>query len=368
MENIQKFINAVSASDFDYSQYLSSHREEFISKKSPSEPSYKVETTSKAARIATEIILGILSVVFLPYGLYRLMHLIAGKIIVPAQWRGDHHELRKAFVDRLANDKSANSLVAKRISVMVNGNKIDAWILGRKDTLNNKRWTLISDGNNATVEGRLSNLNDINKKIDELGTNILLYNYQGVGASEGWATREGIVDAHKAMVSFLEDEGAKEIIQWGVSIGGGVLGHAMKNHKMKEGVKYVFVKEQTFSKISKVPGPFLGGLIRFFGWELSSVSSSKKLENEKKPEIILQTANTMDCLTPENVKHDGVIPKEGAHAFNILNSSQKWSHKKIIGLRAGHCFGLGYAEISCVMNTIKYALQKEYTGFHRAMN
>lgn len=417
METIQNFINKVSMDDFNYPQYLLDNRKEIISSKPPAKPVYKVETRSKATRIAIEIILGVLSVLFLPYGFYRLIHLLGGKIIVPAQWNTEHDLFRERFClalfgmgstvtvkDKdnnkhhvkvfshiakeqkggvslkeeekvinlfppLEKEKTDNYLVAKRISVLVDGKKIDAVVLGRKNNLNNKRWTLFSNGNGTTLEGNLAySSGDIVEQINKLGTNFLLYNYQGVGASEGWSTRNGMVNAHKAMLKFLEDEkkgiGAKEIIQRGISIGAGVQGHAMKTHKIKKDIKYVFVKNQTFSQLSKVPGPFLGSLMKFFGWELSSVSSSKKLEKEEKPEIIIQTAHKVRELKAEQIKNDGRIPKRGAHAYRLLSLKEKWKHKVFIGTSAMHCEMFDRTTTNKIFASINHALQTGYAGFH----
>jgi len=239
-------------------------------------------------------------------------------------------------------------------------------ILGKRENLKDRRWMLFSNGHGGLYEHfACGNLHGILDKIDELGTNILFYNYQGVGASEGHATRDGIVDAHRAMLKFLEDEvQAKEIIQWGTSLGGGVQGRVMKTHQCKEGVRYVCLKDQTFSKISKVPGPFLGFLIRIFGWELSSMSSSSKLEKLERAEIIVQDAKTIDPEEPGDINHDGVIPDNGSLAKDLLLRAKNWTHKKFIGRVGAQHMGAFSKEVQQRINdAINYGLSQSYNGF-----
>src|SRR5437016_11634418 len=83
MNPVQSFINDVAANQYNVNEYLDGP--EMLDQRAPEKPVYTFETISKALRIAFDIILGILSVIFLPYGIYRLVHLLAGKIIVPAQ-------------------------------------------------------------------------------------------------------------------------------------------------------------------------------------------------------------------------------------------------------------------------------------------
>ena len=83
MNSIQNYIQTVSQGE--YKADLRYNETELLSKVTPETPAYTYETTNKVMRIALDIILGILSILFLPYGLYRLMHYLAGKIIVPAQ-------------------------------------------------------------------------------------------------------------------------------------------------------------------------------------------------------------------------------------------------------------------------------------------
>lgn len=375
MNPIKSFINDVVADKYNGKEYL--QLSEMTREQVPSIPAYTYEKTSKVQRIALEIILGILSVVFLPYGIYRLLHLVGGVPIVPAQIKGpaaDKLGIPKVsqtrFVEQLDERlKTDNSLVAKRISVCVNGKLVDAMIIGKKENINNKKWTLISNPNAVDMKFVAgSRWTHITGLIDTHQTNVLFYDYQGTGSSEGVATRDEIVSAHEAMLQFFEDEekgiGAKEILQIGISIGGGVQGHAMKTHKLKEGVKYVLVKDDSFSKISKVRSPILGGLIKFLGWELSSMTAAKKMEEQGVPEIILQTGNKKGKrVAAEDVWDDGVISAKASLGCGLLKLKNTWNHKKVILHYGAHATGLACGKEK-LFKAIKSAFDPDYQGFH----
>ena len=118
--------------------------------------------TSKINRKAEETILGVLSLAFPPYGIYRLLHLKAGEIIVMGQNQSveDLNKDRGGFHAVLLKQHQKSrkdQILAKRVSVLVDGKKIDAMIVGRKNNLKNKRWTLLSNGTNGTYENTLHN-------------------------------------------------------------------------------------------------------------------------------------------------------------------------------------------------------------------
>lgn len=371
MGSIQHFIQAVNSGAYSVSDYLK--ESEMLDEKAPEIPTYSVETTSRVERIAVEIILGILSALFLPLGIYRLVHLFGSHAVIRAQWQSHCREPRDTFIKKLQETgitSESSPHVLKRISIAVDGKLIDAMIFGKPENLANKKWTLISNGRSDCYEKLLKNgYKALEADVDALGTNILLYNYQGVGASEGWSTREGIINAHKACLQFLEDEksgiGAKEILQWGISIGGGVQGCAMESHPLKEGIKYTALKYQTFSDMSKVPNPLLGLIIKIFGWELSSISSASKMESEEVPEIILQTSKKFNHVTAEDILDDGVISATSSYARKILEIKKKWVHKKVIGLTGMHCKDFLSDERKKVHACIQKAFSDDYKGFHK---
>jgi len=409
MSPVNSIISQLSSVDYSFAHYYADNKKELESNEAPIKPVYTYETTSKVARIASEIFNWVLSFVFLPYGIYRLLHWVAGRHIVPAQtdpyagilrkkllkallgtpprkFTYNNNNFRKSFMphqkiaEHQQNLKEADPetyskhtselLMAKRISVVVDGKKIDAMMFGKKGNLNNKKWVLVSNGNGSTLESTLAfNSTTVVEQVNKLGFNFLIYNYQGIAGSEGWVTRNTMVNTHRGMLRFLEDNkrgiGAKKIIQLGVSIGGGVQGQAMRAHKLLKSIKYVFVKYLTFSCISKVPrNPILALLLRIFGWEFSSTYSSKRLEKKKKPEIVIQKAQKLNPSKASMIEGDGLIHKKSAHAYNLLSEKTKWKHKKFIGVSVQH-FETPKERIERdkIINTIKESLSRDYQGF-----
>ena len=117
----------------------------------------------------------------------------------------------------------------------------------------------------------------------------------------------------------------------------------LKTHNLKQGIRYVFVKDRTFSNLSSVVSsimhPFVGFLVKIFGWNIDSVASSRRLQV---PEVILQTSNSIDPVYPGLTsggirRTDGIITKEASLAFALLNDASVPKHNKtFVGLTEHH--------------------------------
>ena len=320
-------------------------RKELDSSKTVNQPIYTYNTENKVWRVVKEIF----SVILFPIGLYKLIHSGVGRIVVPAsspKLMGidpDYADQIRKVVDLRGEWK------VKRISVKVDGYVIDAAIFGKASTLGNGRWVFYSNGNGEFYEGKLHDLN-FKRILSELKGNAIVFNYPGVGSSSGMPNRSVMAKTYRAMLNLLEDQekgvGASEIIGFGHSLGGGVQGDALRSHKLKKNEKYVFVKSRTFSDLSTITSQItfklLGFLVKVFGWNMSSIESSKKLEA---PEIIMQTAfggEYKDILDhPEEVKHDGVIPAEASLAKRLLEDEEcPKNNKYFMGIPDYHNEGI----------------------------
>lgn len=342
-ENSLKIKDVLSGENAFYNQasYPTVTFEEMASSKPLSKLTYTYSTENKVWRIAKTIF----SLIIFPIGIYKFIHSIIGTIIVPAScpelmgYKPDHPDQSRKGISLESDWK------VKRISIEIDGNVIDAAIMGRPSTLGNGRWVLSSNGNAEFYEDKLKNI-EFKHILAKLNSNVLVFNYPGVGASLAMPNRNAMAKAYCAMLKFLEDKkegiGAKEIIGYGQSIGAGVQGDALLSHKLKEDVKYVFVKSRSFSDLSTtasyLTNRFLGFLVKVFGWNISSVESSKKL---KAPEIIMQTANVeyySDISNePQKIIDDGVIPAEATLAKKLLNTKKSFAKEKyFMGIREGH--------------------------------
>lgn len=299
----------------------------------------------------------IAKVVLFPLSIpYRALHSLAGRIILPATnpanmgYHPDHANLSRRQFDVQGEWK------VKRLTIEVDGQKLDVAIMGRPSTLSSGRWMMTSNGNGEFYEDRLSS-QSFQHILTKLDSNAILFNYAGVGSSEGGPNRKTMAKAYRAVLSFLEDQekgiGAKEIIGYGHSIGGGVQGDALSKHTLKDDINYVFVKSRTFSSLSEAAKQMTGSslaswAISLLGWNMNSVPSSQTM---KAPEIIMQTANvdgyTNIAKHPRLIrKSDGVIPGAASLAKRLIEDErdrrerlsliESPMNKLIIGIPEGH--------------------------------
>lgn len=342
------FRNVLSGENAFYNQsnYLRATYRDFAKERALA-PSYTWSTpVSKTESVIVRIAEKIFAIAIL--GVDKLCHIIAGMMIIPA-WTQGKNDLTEIRLD-IADNLLTSEWKYKRITVAVDGSKIDAMILGKPSTLDNGRWLLASNGNAECYENKLSCENEFHQILTECNANSIVFNYPGVGASSGFPNRQAMAKAYRAMLGFLENRengiGAKEIIGYGFSLGGGVQGDALKTHQLENDIKYVFVKSRTFSNLSAIVSVLIGKMfgiaVKIFGWNIDSIESSKKLQAH---EIIMQTANIeedyQELHDSSKIIHDGVIPAEVSLARALLDDDMcSKEHKTFIGMKEGHCGGL----------------------------
>ena len=295
---------------------------------------YRVTTEYKITQIAKLVF----STIIFPHMLYKFIHAGIGLIVLPATMIHSRQQVtairRQQINNIFHNPQYAHinkQFKYKRITIESDGRKIDAVIIGKPSTLENGRWTLRSLGNGEIYEHYLTDENFLSL-LSQTESNAILFDYPNVGSSssDGLISRKAMVNAYNAVLTFLEDDekgiGAKEIIGFGHSIGGGIQGDALRDRALKQdkGIRYLFVKSRTFSDLSTEVDNLicrpLGFLIKIFGWNISSVDSSLAL---KAPEIIFQTADTghyIELQDSTQVMDDGVIPKNASLASALLDN------------------------------------------------
>jgi hypothetical protein len=304
---------------------------------------YTWNTENKIIRIVKQV----LSIIIFPIGIYNLLHALAGKrAILPVSTPRLMGYSENHAHHRRSNISLEDKWKYKRITVGVDGYEIDAMIIGKISTLNNGRWVLASNGNGEFYEDKLASRLNFKEILSGINGNAIVFNYPGVGASSGLPSRQAMAKAYLAMLNFLEDQengvGAKEIVGYGHSIGGGVQGDALKIHDLKKDtIKYVFVKSRTFSDLSSTVSTLvsraLGLLVKILGWNMDSVESSKKLQA---PEIIMQTAKVnryVELTDSSKIIDDGVITANAALAKAMLEDKKYSKVNKIfIGMPERH--------------------------------
>lgn len=400
---------------YNQPDYEARTKAEMLSDDPVKECHYRYETESKIIRVV-KIIFAILIPLI---GLYWGIHALIGKLIVPViEKKSENESGTEPFQPRslcelfsnFVNDWKYSKDVAKqkredfynqfkdskfkfkRICVEVNGLKTDAMIVGTQETFGNGRWILNSNGNASEFERELVCSSDsptlesssgIGKKIMSLNASALLFNYPGKGFSEGFRERSTVTNAYRAMLNFVEDRqkglAAKEVVLYGYSLGGVIQGEALDGHELKSGIKYVAVKRQAPADISSAARYMVGnwaeGAIKFFGWNISSINSSKNL---KCPEIILQTADPQQkklrklahkyqnewnnhfdelprywpLINAQDVSGDGAIGKNAALANKLLaDPAQRRPNQHILGMVELHTFPLiHWDQVSDIIN------------------
>ena len=345
--SVESIFNRNGTPFYQQIDYVENTRRDFDQVK-PLPASYTWDTESKIIRIAKKIF----SIIVFPIGLYKLLQNLAGKVIVPASTPSLLSLSDDYAMQVRQNLPLAGDWKYKRVTVAVDGEQIDAAIICKESTFNNGRWFLASGGNAEFYEQNLVWNTDIKSILSEVHGNAIVFNYPGVGASSGVPNRQAMAKAYRAMLAFLEDNingiGAKEIIGYGHSIGGGVQGDALESHELKSNIKYIFIKSRTFSNLrteassmGSFLGSFLGSLVKFFGWNMDSTKSSKKLQV---PEIILQTANVHKYQILNDISRlldDGVIPAQASLAKALLGDDTCMKENKVfIGIPELHNGGL----------------------------
>lgn len=383
--NIQSLLNGETAF-YNQPDYKEATKAE-LNQRTPLPTFYKRDTESKSLRIAKEI----LSYIVFPIILARLWHSFVGiKAFLPATSAANTenaHQIR-------ASANLDTEWKYKRLTLEVDGIKIDTYIVGKPSTLHNRKWVLSSIGNGALCEEYA--LQDCYDKtvMEKLGFNGIFFNYPGVAANPDLPVKSALVKAYKIMLAFLEDHqkgiGAKEIVGIGISLGGGVQGEGLKGHTFKiqqngteqsERIKYVFVKTKTFidlasaaesyvvEKLKKLPlklSVVLGKISKFLTkitfWNLSSHESSRTLPV---PEIIVQHTDDeysfrhFDPKDKSLITFDGFISAEASLAKNLMEDDQcPKGNKCFLGVTSYHS-GYYSEEIEEVVQLIKANLAKQ---------
>lgn len=321
---------------------------------------YTYNTVEKSLRVTKEIF----SYICFPITIYNLLHSLLGKLILlPSSTACFFSWLSSDSLSQMRSHiPAALKEPIRRVSIEVDGYLIDALIIKNEQQLAKNRWMIFSLGNMQTYEDTcLSGITT--QMLHHFESHGIVFNYPGVGESTGLPSKEAMIKAYKGILNFVEDKekglGAKEIIGYGFSIGGGVQGEALKEHCLKEDIKYVFIKDRTFSSIADTATSLLsiiaGLFIKILGWDISSKESSRRLKTN---EIIIQTSssnhpfaaivkknqppvvfasNRFCKLTATDVANDGIIPQKTSLAHYLLNQSLSECEEKVfLGVRSYH--------------------------------
>lgn len=377
---------------YNQSDYIKRTKAEFTQTQ-PVETVYRWRSEPPKSS-AIKVIKLLASIIIAPIGVYKLAKRIVWKTAIIAAATPILCGKSSDWPQQLRNsvDIEESRWRYKRITVEVNGNQVDAMIVGKEDTLNNGRWVLASNPNADCYEQLIGEQGtDFRRMLNNLKGNALIFNYPGVGSSQGAPNQKTLANTHKAMLSLLESKrkgiGAKEIVVYGHSIGGGVQARSLSTHKFRKDIKYVVVSSRTFSSLSSAFGNIVrkvekrglqrlgfnttqGSLadrfatkagkiaelvVKIFGFEMNSIEVSRNLPV---PEVILQTATVEETEVLRNsskIIDDGVIPAEASLAKAILDDpSFPKTNKIILGIQEWHNEAI--EKTTPIANAVKAAL------------
>ena len=163
-------------------------------------------------------------------------------------------------VSHLEGDKVERSVIK------VDGSRVDVVVVKKADA--QAKWNIIAGGNGEGINAHRR----YQPLAQELGGNTIYFDYHGLGS------RTKLVNAARAVMRYVEHQGARQITAVGASLGGGVLREAYTFHyfdpEKHQESRYAFVGERTFSTVYDVVktkmGPICANLVHCFGWNLAS--------------------------------------------------------------------------------------------------
>ena len=300
-----------------------------------------------------------------------IMHGLIGCALLqatPITYFSDSSSLQHARKNAVAN-MNLKGFEVKRITLNVDGYRVDAQIIGKKDTLTNGKWTLFAGGNAMLCNESESTLLPF---LEETNNNLITFNYPTVaGSPDMFPSKEGCYKAVQGLLEMLEDKdngvGATDVTVWGLSFGGGAIGEALSRHTPKDGIKYAVVKDRTFAEMADVVHEFgtkitrnsilpdflrstvvniIWLAVKVFGWNLYSAAS---IDTFKAPEYILQQAiptplmtSTHPTLNMTDVDQleltDNVISKDCSLAKRVFSEEfvGKRDNVNFVGLLESH--------------------------------
>jgi len=203
---------------------------------------------------------------------------------------------------------------------------IDAMIATREQTKSSGRWLLPALGLSEIYEYQLAPSREYNYShgrfsqiAEQLGANILFFNYPEMGASTGQLTREALIKSHEIALHFLTHcLQPKEVVLYGHSTGAVVQALSLSKEPLFTDLSYVMVADRTFSEMAPVlqhlKGKLTATVFSCFGWNVSALSWYRA---PTVPTIVVSAikgiSTTTEVASVEKADYtDDTIPYEGS--------------------------------------------------------
>lgn len=247
-----------------------------------SEPFQAEDSTSvKTNRLAYNIF----SMIIFPIGLARLVwrgiHKLIGKLVLPAQWALAEDRYIRVRRRNLERDFNGKIVRFKTVDdVELEGMQFSA-------SSKNAHTVILFNGNGSCYEFSEKLISFYLKKK----MNVFVFNYRGVLNSGGAVSCEGTHLDGDAAVQYVKNRlktSEKDILLHGHSLGGAIATSVAEKYP-----RAVLINDRSFSSLQKEIGVFIGfgvigkilGIVAaFFGWNYDPEKDFRKSEN---PKIIL---------------------------------------------------------------------------------
>jgi len=171
-----------------------------------------------------------------------------------------------------------------------------------------EKWIIIFNGVGDQYEGHLKALEQL---AEDVGANVLTFNYRGVGDSKGKKAKSAqeLVDDGESVIKYLKETGIskKNMLLYGHSMGGGVAAEVYSKTMNNKGS---LVSESSFSTLSAAVkekrGKLVSYLFKKLKWDLDGFTSFQAAQgnkavivNRRDPTVRYQEASLYKQLTKE---------------------------------------------------------------------
>lgn len=219
--------------------------------------------------------------------------------------------------------------IVKRITFQKSGVSYDAFVIGQKGDIHNKKWCINAFGNAMVGEKFLMATAERNS---ERGLNTLIVNGPSVGRSGGYPSAYQMGSAVEAGMQFLEKRvKAKKIVLNGLSLGGGACGKAVLQHDFsyadKKNISYMVISQVSFDRLSNAAGKMVFSPVKFLlkglGCELDGVKAAKRLRERNITHVVIQKGSYNEGQSLQDIDFsgdDGVIPGEASLAKGMIDA------------------------------------------------